>query len=109
MTLTTRAQRTSKESDKNAIRPFHVNFPESELAELRRRINTTKWPERETVTVVREGRVEPFLDSRPTKSSPRHTGVALHWRATPFQRFLIRAIAISEGNHNVGNFSVYSP
>jgi hypothetical protein len=34
-----------------AIRPFHVNnVPEAELTELRRRINATKWPERETVT-----------------------------------------------------------
>jgi pimeloyl-ACP methyl ester carboxylesterase len=34
-----------------AIRPFHVNnVPEAELTELRRRITTTKWPERETVT-----------------------------------------------------------
>ena len=37
-------------SDKTAIRPFQVSFPESELTELRRRINATKWPERETVT-----------------------------------------------------------
>ena len=37
-------------ADKDAIRPFHVNVPEAELTELRRRINATKWPERETVT-----------------------------------------------------------
>src|SRR5258708_40224987 len=37
-------------TDKTAIRPFRVNFPEAELTELRRRINATKWPERETVT-----------------------------------------------------------
>ena len=30
------------------IRPFHVNFPESELADLRRRLEATRWPERET-------------------------------------------------------------
>ena len=33
----------------DAIRPFHVNFPESELAELRRRIRSTRWSERELV------------------------------------------------------------
>jgi hypothetical protein len=32
-----------------AIRPFQVGFPEAELAELRGRINATRWPERETV------------------------------------------------------------
>ena len=31
------------------IRPFHVNIPEEELIELRRRINATRWPEKETV------------------------------------------------------------
>ena len=38
-----------------AIRPFHVNVPESDLTELRRRINATKWPERETVTDASQG------------------------------------------------------
>src|SRR6266576_4904351 len=42
-------------ADKNAIRPFHVNFPEAELTELRRRINATKWPDRETVTDASQG------------------------------------------------------
>ncbi|HEY5921096.1 MAG TPA: epoxide hydrolase [Kofleriaceae bacterium] len=37
------------------IRPFNVTVPESELAELRRRINATKWPERETVSDVSQG------------------------------------------------------
>ena len=31
------------------IRPFHVNVPEAELTDLRRRVKATKWPERETV------------------------------------------------------------
>ena len=35
-------------SDKSAIRPFHVDVPEAELVELRRRINATRWPEKET-------------------------------------------------------------
>ena len=38
-----------------AIRPFRVNVPEAELTELRRRINATKWPERETVTDASQG------------------------------------------------------
>jgi pimeloyl-ACP methyl ester carboxylesterase len=42
--------------DKTAIRPFHVNnVPEAELTELRRRINATRWPERETVTDASQG------------------------------------------------------
>src|SRR5712692_9101288 len=39
-----------------AIRPFQVvNVPDAELTELRRRINATRWPERETVTDASQG------------------------------------------------------
>ena len=49
-------QRSDQTTDKNAIRPFHVNdVAEAELTELRRRINATKWPERETVTDQSQG------------------------------------------------------
>ena len=42
-------------SDTQEIRPFHVDVPEAELTELRRRINATKWPEPETVTDQTQG------------------------------------------------------
>ena len=42
-------------ADKDKIRPFQVNVPEAELTELRRRINATKWPERETVPDASQG------------------------------------------------------
>jgi pimeloyl-ACP methyl ester carboxylesterase len=48
-------ERTKPATDKDAIRPFRVNVPESELTELRRRINATKWPERETVMDQTQG------------------------------------------------------
>jgi pimeloyl-ACP methyl ester carboxylesterase len=41
--------------DKSAIRPFQVNVPEAELTELRRRINATRFPEKETVTDFSQG------------------------------------------------------
>jgi hypothetical protein len=37
------------------VRPFHIDFPEAELTELRRRVNATRWPERETVTDDSQG------------------------------------------------------
>jgi hypothetical protein len=43
-------------SDNTAIRPFQVGFPDAELTELRRRINATRWPERETVSDYSQGR-----------------------------------------------------
>ena len=51
--MSTASQHTS--GDKTAIRPFHVNIPEAELVELRRRINATRWPERETVADQSQG------------------------------------------------------
>ena len=48
-------QRREQVADKTAIRPFHVNVPDAELIELRRRINATNWPERETVTDASQG------------------------------------------------------
>jgi pimeloyl-ACP methyl ester carboxylesterase len=56
MTQISDTQRGSKQADdKNTIRPFHVNVPEADLTELRRRINATKWPERETVADASQG------------------------------------------------------
>ena len=36
-------------AEEAAIRPFRVGFPDEDLVELRRRIEATRWPERETV------------------------------------------------------------
>ena len=41
--------------DKTAIRPFQVGFSDAELADLRKRISATRWPERETVTDDSQG------------------------------------------------------
>jgi pimeloyl-ACP methyl ester carboxylesterase len=42
-------------AENTAIRPFEVNFPEAEITELRRRINATRWPEKETVNNSSQG------------------------------------------------------
>ncbi|MGO9887716.1 MAG: epoxide hydrolase family protein, partial [Solirubrobacteraceae bacterium] len=41
--------------DNTAIRPLQVAFSEDELADLRKRISATRWPERETVTDDSQG------------------------------------------------------
>ena len=46
---------SAQASDQSVVRPFHVNVPEAELTELRRRIEATRWPERETVTDTTQG------------------------------------------------------
>jgi len=39
----------------DAIRPFRVDVPEEQLVDLRRRISTTRWPDRETVADQSQG------------------------------------------------------
>jgi pimeloyl-ACP methyl ester carboxylesterase len=42
-------------AEDTTIRPFRVNVPEKDLAELRRRIAATRWPEKETVADQSQG------------------------------------------------------
>jgi pimeloyl-ACP methyl ester carboxylesterase len=42
-------------SDKTALRPFQAQFPDADLADLRRRILATKYPDKETVADASEG------------------------------------------------------
>jgi pimeloyl-ACP methyl ester carboxylesterase len=42
-------------ADKIEVRPFRINVPNAELDELRRRINATKWPDKETVMDASQG------------------------------------------------------
>jgi pimeloyl-ACP methyl ester carboxylesterase len=39
----------------DAVHPFRVHFSDAELAEMRRRISATRWPDRETVTDQSQG------------------------------------------------------
>jgi len=56
MSQSSAAQRGSEQiADKTSIRPFQVNVPEAELTDLRRRINATRWPDRETVADESQG------------------------------------------------------
>jgi pimeloyl-ACP methyl ester carboxylesterase len=41
--------------DPSAVHPFQVNVPEEALADLRRRIAATQWPDKETVTDESQG------------------------------------------------------
>ena len=48
-------QATRAATEDNAIRPFRSNVPEEQLADLRRRIAATRWPDKETVTDPSQG------------------------------------------------------
>ncbi len=53
--ISTTHQGSKQADDRNPIRPFHINVPEADLTDLRRRIIATKWPERETVSDASQG------------------------------------------------------
>mgnify|MGYP003694565551 CR=1 FL=1 len=42
-------------ADVQSIRPFRVHVPDTDLAELRRRIAATRWPDKETVADASQG------------------------------------------------------
>jgi pimeloyl-ACP methyl ester carboxylesterase len=68
-------QEFAHSGDTAAIRPFNVHVPEAELTELRRRINNTKWPERETVTDATQG-----VQLATTQALARYWGTEYDWR-----------------------------
>src|SRR3954469_2622178 len=41
--------RPAKAAASGAMRPFHVNVPQEDLLDLRRRLAATRWPDREIV------------------------------------------------------------
>jgi pimeloyl-ACP methyl ester carboxylesterase len=46
---------THTDAEDTDIRPFEIGFPDEDLADLRRRVKATRWPERETVTDDSQG------------------------------------------------------
>src|ERR1700691_2542303 len=76
MTTAATLQEGAKQStDPGVIRPFHVHVPEAELTELRRRINATKFPERETVTDATQG-----VQLATTQALARYWATEYDWR-----------------------------
>ncbi len=50
-----RQSQAKAEGGADAIRPFHVHFSDEALADLKRRIAATRWPEKETVADQSQG------------------------------------------------------
>ncbi|OEO30709.1 multidrug MFS transporter [Devosia insulae DS-56] len=57
------------------IRPFRVNFPQSELDELRRRVLATRWPDKETVDDQSQG-----VQLATLQALVQYWGTAYDWR-----------------------------
>jgi pimeloyl-ACP methyl ester carboxylesterase len=49
------AQQPSTNTDNTSIRPFQANVPEADITEMRKRINATRWPDKETVNDNSQG------------------------------------------------------
>ncbi|MEV6115883.1 epoxide hydrolase [Streptomyces sp. NPDC052109] len=62
-------------SKRQSIRPFRVNIPERDLADLRRRIMATRWPDRETVNDQSEG-----VQLATIRELARYWGTVYNWR-----------------------------
>jgi len=62
-------------SDKAAIRPFQVNVPDTDLAELRRRISAARLPENETVADFSQG-----VPLATVQKLARYWGTEYDWR-----------------------------
>src|SRR5262245_60823548 len=55
--LSTQTPQEQAMPDNTAIRLFQVSFPETDVIELRRRINMTRWPEHELVSDAASRRI----------------------------------------------------
>ncbi len=66
---------TQQVHDSTAIRPFRVNFPEAELADMLRRVKATKWPEREPVADASQG-----VQLAAIQKLARYWGTEYDWR-----------------------------
>jgi pimeloyl-ACP methyl ester carboxylesterase len=62
-------------ADATNTRPFHYKAPEADLTELRRRINNTRWPERETVADATQG-----VQLATTEALARYWATEYDWR-----------------------------
>ena len=66
---------TTEASGATAIRPFTIEFPESELEALRARIAATRWPEKETVADESQG-----VPLAMIRELARHWATEYDWR-----------------------------
>src|SRR6266851_2564434 len=66
---------TTHAADDTSIRPFHITVPDEALVDLRRRINATQWPERETVADQSQG-----VQLATMQQLARYWGTDYDWR-----------------------------
>jgi pimeloyl-ACP methyl ester carboxylesterase len=75
ITATTAVNQTTAVTEGASIRPFHINFPESALADLRQRLANTRLPEQETVSDFTQG-----VPLKTVQQVLRHWQTKYDWR-----------------------------
>jgi pimeloyl-ACP methyl ester carboxylesterase len=76
MTQASTAPKTTA-ADGEAIRPFHINISDEALADLRRRVAATKWPDRELVADATQG-----VQLKTVKALADYWANSYDWRKT---------------------------
>jgi len=66
--------------DDASIRPFHIHVPEAQLADLRKRIAATRWPDAETVDDQSQG-----IELAKVQALVRYWGDGYDWRRVEAQ------------------------
>ena len=66
---------TTHAADDTAIRPFHVHVAATELADLKQRVNATRWPDMETVADASQG-----VQLANLQGLVRYWGTSYDWR-----------------------------
>jgi pimeloyl-ACP methyl ester carboxylesterase len=66
---------SGRSADQEAIRPFHVHFSDADLNDMRRRIQATRFPDRETVTDQSQG-----VPLATVKALARYWATEYDWR-----------------------------
>src|SRR5690349_871731 len=69
-------ERRAQAAASDSIRPLVIDVPEAELTEMRRRIDATRWPERETVPDDSQG-----VPSSLMQELARYWATEYNWRA----------------------------
>jgi pimeloyl-ACP methyl ester carboxylesterase len=67
--------RPAPAAERDAIRPFRIDVPEQDLADLRRRVLATRWPDHETVSDQSQG-----IRLKQLQELVRYWGTSYDWR-----------------------------
>src|SRR5262245_66307978 len=96
--LSTRTNAMTDAPKGTAIRPFQFSFSDEELADLRRRINATRWPERELVADATQG-----VQFATTQKLARYWGTEYDWRREIGRASCRERVSQSGGKESVKN------